>query len=83
MTARLKLQLTVNAVARDFGNHLFVTAVFTHVFAHDLNPPAASFSVTAIHTEQIASKDGRFVATGSGAHFQETVALIVRILRQQ
>ncbi|MNP76273.1 hypothetical protein D3C76_1734800 [compost metagenome] len=57
--------------------------MFTHVFAHDLNPPAASFSVTAIHTEQIASKDGRFVATGSGAHFQETVALIVRILRQQ
>jgi hypothetical protein len=83
VTARFKLQLAVNAVTRHFGNHLFVTAVFTHVFAHDLNPPAASFSVTAIHTEQIASKNGRFVATGSGAYFQETIAFIVRILWQQ
>ena len=83
MTAGLKFQTAIHAIAADFGNHLFITAMFAFVGAHDLHAPAARFGVTAVHPEQIAGKQRRFITAGTGADFDKGVAFIIRILRQQ
>ncbi len=65
MAAGFKFQPTVNAVAAEFGDHLFETAVFTFVGAEDLHLPATRFRIAAVHAEQIAGKQRRFVTAGS------------------
>ncbi|MNN69227.1 hypothetical protein D3C81_1849960 [compost metagenome] len=83
VATRLKLQLAENAVARHLGNHFFIAAVLAFVGTHDLDAPATRFGIAAVHTEQIAGENRRFVTAGTGTHFQEAIALIIRIFRQQ
>ncbi len=53
------------------------------VGADDLHAPATRFGIAAVHAEEIAGENRRFIAAGSGAHFDKTGALIVGIFRQQ
>ena len=51
--------------------------------AQDLDFPALRFRIARIHAEQIAGEDRRLVAAGAGAHLEEDVAVVVRILRNE
>ncbi len=83
MPAGLKLKTPVDALAADFGDDFFITAMLAFAGAHDLHTPAARFSVTAVHTEEIACEQRGFIAAGARTHFHERVTFIVRIFRQQ
>ncbi|CPR47227.1 Uncharacterised protein [Salmonella enterica subsp. enterica serovar Bovismorbificans] len=83
VSAGLKFQPAIHAVAADFGDDLFITAMLAFAHAHDLHAPAARFGITAVHAEQIAGKQRGFVAAGAGANLKERVSFIVRIFRQQ
>ena len=83
VTTGLKFQHAVHAITADLGNHLFITAMLAIAAADDFHPPATRFGKTAVHPEQITGKNGRFVTTRTGADFQITVTLIVRIFWQQ
>ena len=41
------------------------------------------FGVAAVHAEQIGGEQGRFVAAGAGAHFEDGALLVGCILGQQ
>lgn len=83
MTTGFKFQPTIHTIAADFSNDLFITTMFTLTGAHDFHTPATGFRVAAVHAEQIASKQRGFIAAGSGAHFEEGVAFVIRIFWQQ
>ena len=57
--------------------------MFAIAGAHDFHTPATAFGVFGIHTEQIACENRRFITARSGTNFQEAVAVIFRIFRQQ
>ena len=82
MTARFKFQTTIHTITANFGDDLFITTMFTLAGAHDFYTPAAGFGVTAVHTEQIACEQRRFVAAGSGSDFEEGVTFVIRIFWQ-
>lgn len=81
MAAGLKFQSPVNAFSANLGNNFFKPAMFAFAGAHDLYPPATRFSVTAVHAEQIAGKQRRFITTGSRTHFEEGVTFVIGVFR--
>ena len=81
--AGLELELGVDVVALDPGNHFLVATVLALVLRQRLDPPALALGVARIHAEQVAGEDRRLVATGAGTDLQEHVAAVVGILRQQ
>ncbi len=83
VSARFKFHAAIGTLSGHPGNHLFVSAVLTVVGADDLHTPAAGFSIAAVHAEQIAREDRRFITAGTGAHFNETGAFIIGIFWQQ
>ncbi len=83
MRAGLELELGVDVVALDAGNHFLVTAVLALALGKDLHAPALFLGVARIHAEQVAGEDRRLVAAGTGTDFQEHVAPVVRVLGQQ
>ena len=46
-------------------------------------PPALALGELAVHPEQLAGEERRFVATRPGANFEDDVLLVVRVLRYQ
>ena len=56
---------------------------FAVVFFEDVDFEAFALGVAAVHAEQIAGEQGGFVTAGAGADFQEHVAGIKRVGRQQ
>src|SRR5471030_1210389 len=83
VTAGFKFELPVDAIARHFSDHFFITAVLPFVGADDLYTPAAGFSITAVHAEQVTGENRRFVTTGSCTDFQEAAAFVIGIFWQQ
>ncbi len=57
--------------------------MFTVALAEYFHLPAAVFRVAGVHAQQVAGKDGGFIAAGAGTHFKVDVALVTRVLRQQ
>ena len=51
--------------------------------AKQFQSPAAQFGIAGVHAQQIAGKQRRLIAAGASANFQEQVAGVVRIARQQ
>ena len=41
------------------------------------------FGIAAVHSVEIGREQGRFVATGAGADFEDDVGRVGRVLRQQ
>jgi len=83
MPARLELQPRIRALAGDPHDHLLVAAEVGRTFRHHLDLPALPFREAQVHAQQIAGEQRRFVAAGARADFDEDVAIVVRILRQQ
>src|SRR5690554_826364 len=80
--ARLKLESAVHCRSSNPGNNFLVAAVFSIILAEHFNLPVLVLSITAVHSEQVAGKNGRLIATSSSADFQKNVAGIVRVLWQ-
>ncbi len=81
--AGFELELGVDVVTLDAGNHFLVAAVLALTLGEDLDAPALLLGIARIHAEQIAGKDRRLVAASAGADLEEHVAPVVGVLGQQ
>ena len=83
MATGLKFQTTIHTITADFGDHFFEAAVLTFVGTKNFDFPATRLRVTAVHAEQVTSKNCRFITTSTGAHFNKRVTLVIRVFWQQ
>ena len=91
VAAGLKAQRAVHARAAgaaaigafDAQHDFLVATEFRRALADHLDAPAHSGGVARVHARQVARKQGRLVAPGAGPDFQEGVACVVGVLRQQ
>ena len=81
--AGLVFQTREGAVALDGEDDFFEAADAGFVLREDFNAPAAFFGVAAVHAEQVARKEGGFIAAGAGADFDDHVAVVARVLGHQ
>ncbi len=83
MDTRLELQPAEHAVPRYRGDDFLVAAGIAFGDAVDLDAPALRRGIAAVHTEQVAGEDGRFVTAGTSAHFEDGRGVDVLVLRRQ
>ncbi len=83
MAARFELQLRERGIAGDAHDHFLVAAQIRRRLAHDLDLPALPLGIARVHAQQIAGEQRAFLAAGAGADFQDQVAVVVGVLRQQ
>ena len=81
--AAFELPAAEHAVAGDRGDDFLVAAHFAFGDAVDLDPPALQLGVALVHAEEIAGEQGRLVAAGAGAHFQDGRGVLVLVLGRQ
>src|SRR5690606_35457463 len=67
MGAGLELELCVDIVALDAGNHFLETAVLALVGRQHLDTPALLLGITRVHAEQVAGEYRRLVTASTGA----------------
>ena len=77
------LSLRVRAAAFDARDDFLVAAVLAGAGGQHLELPALALGVARVHAEQVAGENRRLVAAGAGAHFEEDVGVVARILRDQ
>ena len=83
MGARFEFQLREDTPTGHATDDFAVPAVLTTIFADDLDGQRVTFGVTRVHAKQVAGENGRFVAAGAGADFQEDVLVVPRVFRDQ
>ena len=83
MHAGFEFQFGEGAAAADFGDDFLEAAHRAFARGDDFDFPALIGGVTLIHAEQIAGEQGRLVAAGAGADFENDVALVHRVLGQK
>ena len=81
--ARFVFQHAVDAVADHFHHDLLESARSALAHAVDLVFPTAFLDVFGIHAKQVAGEQGRFVAAGSAADFDDGVLAVLRVGRDQ
>ncbi|MGF6370211.1 hypothetical protein OKW40_002961 [Paraburkholderia sp. RAU6.4a] len=83
MPARLELQLRIRGIAGNSHDHFAIAPEVRFARRHHLDLPAVALGIAQIHAQQIAREQRGFVAAGARADFEENVALVVRVFRQQ
>ena len=83
MHAGFEFQLGIDAAAVDIGDDFLVAADRAFALRHDFDLPALLGGIALIHAKQHAREQRGLVAAGAGADFQDDVALVHRVLRQQ
>jgi hypothetical protein len=83
MAARFELELGIRRFAGDPHDHFLVAAEVRFARRHHLHLPAIALGKAQVHAQQIAGEQRGFVATRAGTDFEEDVAVVVRIFRQQ
>ena len=78
-----ELQAAVDIPALDDGNHFLEPAGSGRTGGHGFHPPTPGFGKAAVHSKDFLSKEGGFVAPGSGPDLQQHVLFVVGILGQQ
>ena len=81
--ARFKFEFGVGAAAADFGDNLLEAAFGPLAHRQHFRLPALFGREALVHAEEIAGEQRGFVAAGAGTNFDDNVALIHRVLRQQ
>src|SRR5229473_5459983 len=81
--AAFVLQLGINFVALNGGDDFFHSAKRRGRAFQDFDFPAQRFRVARIHTEEIAGEDGRLVAAGAGANFDDDAPFVIGIFREK
>ena len=79
VAARFELELAIHARAFKAEHHILVAAQVGFAGRHDLHLPALALGVAAVHAQQVAGEQGRFVPAGAGTDFQQDVALVVGV----
>ena len=83
MCTGFELQTAVHTLAFDARDDLLESAMLAGAVVQDPYPPAFVLGIASIHAVQVAREKGRLVAAGTGTDFQEHIAFVVRILRDQ
>ena len=81
--ARLILQCAVDILARDGADDFFEAAGSPFVGAGHFELPALDVAVLGVHAEEVACKDGRFVATRTATYFEDGVTAVLRVGRNE
>ena len=76
-------QLFIDVFTLNRENNFLVTACFRKVYVHDSEFKPVVFGIAAVHSVEIAGKDGGLVAASSGADFHNHVFAVRRIGRDQ
>ena len=74
---------TKHLAAGDFKDHLLEAADFGRAALQVLALPSAQIGVALIGTHQLCGEERGLVATGTGADFNQRVAVFVRVGGQQ
>jgi hypothetical protein len=83
MDATLVLHFAVNALAFDQSDDFLEATDSGRTGGHDIHSPVLPFGISRIHAKHIGDKQPSFIAAGSGTNFENDIAFVVRILRQQ
>ncbi len=83
MHAALVLELGVDLVAADEGDDFLESADARFAAGGDFHLPVLRFGEAGVHAENLGREEGRLVATGARADFEDDVLVVVRILRQE
>jgi hypothetical protein len=81
--SRFELQARKHPAARDRGARLLVAAEPGLVDAEDLHTPPVQLRITKIHAEKFGREECRLLAARARPHFQDRVALVRLVLREQ
>jgi hypothetical protein len=81
--AGFELELGEGAAAADLGDDFLVAADRPFARRDHLDLPALLGGIALVHAKQIAGEQRCLVAAGAGTDFEDDVALVHRILRQQ
>ena len=83
VNATFKFQMGKSTLAKDIGDDFLIAAMLSIRCGNNFHFPSLRGGIALIHAEQIAGKDRGFIATSSGAHFKDYVALIGCVFGQQ
>ena len=83
MAAGFEFQSRIDTIADDAGDDFLVAADLAGRLGNDFDLPAVALGKARVHAKQIAGEEGRFVAAGAAANFEEGVFFVVRVFRQQ
>src|SRR4051812_8877629 len=83
VAARLEFQPGIGALADKAGDDFLVAADLREALGNDFDLPALALCVTRVHAKEVAREERRLVAARAGAHLDEHIAIVVRILRQK
>ncbi len=83
MHAGFEFQPGEHAAPGDAGHHLLDAAQAGIVELQRLEAPAAQGGIALIHAEQLRREQGRLLAAGAGAHFENGVLVVGLVLGQQ
>src|SRR5262249_35476427 len=81
--AGLELEPGIRPAAVHFGDDFLVAAAVSRALRDDLDLPAVALRVAAVHAEELSREQRRFVAAGAGTDFEENIAIVVGVARQQ
>ncbi len=83
VNATFKFQMSKGALAEDIGDDFLIAAMLAIGCGNNFHLPSLGGGITLIHAEQIARKNGGFIAAGSGAHFKDHIAFIGCVFGQK
>src|SRR5882762_6867117 len=81
--AALVFQFRIHFLTLNGGDDFFQTAQRRRRAFEDFNFPALRFRVARVHAKKFRGKEGRFIAAGTGANFQNDALLVEGIFRQK
>ncbi len=81
--AGFELQPRKGALALHLEDHFLKSADAGIALRKQLGLPVVFFGVAAVHPEEVGGEQPGFVAAGSGADFDDHIALVARIPRQE
>ena len=79
VNATLVLECAIDVSARDGANDLLETARCAFASAAHFEVPALRLAVFRVHTEEVASKEGGFVATRTTADFEDSILCVLGV----
>jgi hypothetical protein len=81
--ARFVPQAAVDALALDRRGHFLEAADAGLALREHVDLPAPALRVARVHPEQVAGEERRFITAGARADFDDDVAFVVRVLRDE
>ena len=76
-------KIAVGVLAGHLEDDFAVAAAVGLGRGEDLDFPALSLGIAGVHAEEIGREERRFVPAGAGAHFDDDVLGVVRVLRHE